>query len=384
MGTVFLITVLALGFLALFITSAYAKGKDPAKSWRFNALTAKKDPNSDKYISSMKEYTNVKKVLVMCEWGVAMATAKPDSPCYPVKLLKPKSGRLDKKLCIPHGTRPDKSADAALTVYDPQNGREHDLWRAKYKNGKIVSAVNAMSFPAGADNEVDKDGAKGGSNLGCVPLRRGTVTPEDLEHGITQTMQMALPEIGKGAPRWPAVHSFGRTAHGKRNNKVKPWSMVAGTWIRLSPSVNIDNKGLQPWEVTIARGLQTHGAIIRDFSRKVIIYGKDTINNKAGEKRFVDIGQGIKAGGGYCPNGDAKAAVFSPSFPWGSLEVLVPLKNAPKGKPQPRTMSAMKSGACWKTCTKSCLRSLKKGSKKAKKAKCATKICPARCKTKGH
>jgi len=383
MRTVSLFLVCALGLLA-FIT--LGESKDPSKSWQFNALKAKRDPHSKQYMKNFPKYVpaSLKKVLVMCQWGVAMAEATDPNQCHTVKLRDPSSGRLDSKICMPPGTKADNSPDAALTIYDKFHNREHDLWKVQYDgNGQVISALNGMSFTAGADSEIDSDGAMGGANLGCVPLRRGTVTPEDLRNGITQTMQMALPEIGKGAPRWPAIHSLPRTNHGNVAKNVGKYRMVAGTWVRLPKNVKIPGD-LHPWEKVIAQGLINHGAIIRDFSHKLIIYGKDTINNQPGELKFTSpqmADLGIKAWGGYCPNGDAKDAVFSPSFPWSKLEVILPPPHKPV-KLKPRSKTDIKSGKCWKICMPSCQKSVK-GSKKTKAKKCTTK-CLAKCKTKGH
>jgi hypothetical protein len=366
-----LFAILALALVLVDV--AQGKGKDPYKSWRFNARKAQVDPKSSVKVRTMLQYALPRQgVLVMCKWGVAMAESKAGDPSYTVKLLKPKSGRLDKKIRIPLGTRPNKSPDAALTIWDAISGREHDMWRAKYnpKTRRIVSAVNAHSFPAGADSELDKDGAIGGSNLGLVPLRRGIVTPEDLIRGyVSQTMQMALPEVGGGAPRWPAIHNLPRTAHGTTNNNVGPNRMVCGTWLRLDPSINVDTLPIQPWEKVIAKGLQNYGVIIRDFARTLIIYGKDAVN---GGKKWVDAG--IKPGKGgknVCPEtNDAKGAEFSTSFPWDRLQVLKPMKHK-KQKIVARTPDVVKGSACFKICSKAC--------KKAKKNKKAKKGCPKFC-----
>jgi len=365
--------VLALCALALFVLLV-VDAKDPSTSWRFNARKGKVDPKSSVLVRTMMKYAFPRAgVLVMCKWGVAFAEAKNGDPMYKVKLLKGKSGRLDAKIRIPLGTRPNKSPDAALTIYDPVSGREHDMWRAKYnpKTRRIVSAVMGQSFPAGSDNEVDKDGRLGGANLGLVPLRRGIVTPENLISGhIDQTMQMALPQVGGGAPRWPAAHNLPRAAHGA-TSKVGPNRMVCGTWLRLDPSINVDALPIANWEKTIAHGLQDHGVILRDYAKTLIIYGKDAINGGA---RWVDAG--IKpghAGQNVCPEtNDAKGAEFSNAFPWDQLQVLKPPPHH-KTKYSTRSPSAVKSGACWGICMKSC--------KKAGSKKCP-KVCTAKCSKK--
>jgi len=304
-------------------------------------------------------------VLVMNKWGVGVATASSKDPYYSVKVLK--SGRLDKKIRIPLGTKPNKSPDAALTVYDPVSGREHDMWRAKYdpKTRRIVSAVMAASFPAGTDTEMDSDGHMGGSNLGNVPLRRGLVTPEDLHRGrIDQALQMAMPQIGKGAPRFPAIYSCPRKSHGKCTNSVGPNRMVCGTWLRLDPSVNVDALPIQAWEKVIGHTLQQHGMIFRDYAKTLIIYGKDSTN---GGMRWIDAG--IKPGKSTPPGEDAKAAEFSKSFPWNKLQVLLPPKHKAL-KYKARSPSSSTGSACSKICLKMC---------KKKRAKNCPKLCKAKC-----
>jgi len=351
--------------------------KTPSKSWTWNARSAKLDPKSATLVRTMMTYAFPRKgVLVMCKWGVAMATAKKGDPYYKVKLLKPGSGRLDPKIRIPKGTRPNLSPDAALSIYDPVSGREHDFWRAKYnpKTGRIVSAVNGNSFPAGSDSSVDKDGQKGGANLANVPLNRGIVSPEDLISGhIDQVMQMAMPEVGKGGPRFPAVHSLPRTAHGSTNPNVGPNRMTMGTWLRLDPGVNVQALNIPAWQKTIARGLQDHGMIFRDFARTLIIYGKDPVN---GGKKWIDV-PGIKpghAGANACKDGDAKGAEFSENFPWSRLQVLQPPPHK-KIHYSPRKPSDIKKGKCWGICLKTC--------KKAGAGSRCNGICLKKCAKKG-
>jgi hypothetical protein len=359
--------LVALFALFALIALAHSKGKDPAKSWTWNAGTAKIDPKSSVLMKTMMTYALPRPaVLVMNKWGVAMATASAKDPYYSVKVLK--SGRLDKKLRIPLGTKPNKSPDAALTIYDPISGREHDMWRAKFnpKTGRIVSAVMAASFPAGNDHEMDVDGQMGGANLGNVPLRRGLVTPEDLARGrIDQALQMAMPEVGHGKPRFPAIYNIPRRAHGQRNNDVGPNRLVCGTWLRLNPSINVEALPIQPWEKVIGRTLQEHGMIFRDYARTLIIYGKDTSN---GGMRWIDAG--IKPGKSTPAGEDAKAAEFSRSFPWNQLQILRPPKHKHM-KYKPKSPSSSTGTACSKTCLKMCKKQGAKGCPKLCKKKCA-------------
>jgi hypothetical protein len=162
-----------------------------------------------------------------------------------------------------------------------------------------------MQFPLGAVNL--RSGWCG--NAACTPLRRGLITPEDLRDAINSggalpyTLQFGMPQIGNGAPRYPATHNA-PTCNSSCANHI-----VEGTWVRLNPSYDVEGSGLPAWQKVIARTLQTKGAILRDNGGTLVIYAENPIN------RGVSWGVAGLSG---------TSAGFSGSFPWAQLQILSP------------------------------------------------------------
>lgn len=273
---------------------------EPAgRPWAWDARSATVDPDSESYISTFLGYALRNPNLATNRWAVATAEARDGDPEYSVPVAS--GGTPDPLIRIPLGTRPDPAGDGHLTVSDPGRGREHDFYGAAFANGRIVGAKAIASFEAGAVNE-QTDGW--GGNAANTPLRRGLVTPEHVLAGyIGETLQFGCPEIGRGAPRFPALHNAPTC-------QSCEWHMPEGSWVRLSPSVDVGALDLLPWERTVARAMQDHGMILRDNAGALTVYGKNPIN---GGLSWPDAGLG--SGG---------SERFSAAFPWDGLELLVP------------------------------------------------------------
>lgn len=290
-------------FLALLVTitllqlPGHASANSPQYSnWAWDAASGTVDPNSSSLISAFQSYAVVNPNMATNDWAVATADAKSGDPCYAVPLHS--GGKLDGTVCIPLGTKPDPDGDGHLTVRDVAAGREHDMWIAHYNTNtqRIDYAEAGVSFPLGAVNE----GTAGwGGDAANVPLRRGLVTPEEIQAGaINHTLVFGMPYVGSGTPRWPALHNDGSTAG----------HIVEGAWLRLDPSLNVSALGLPAWQVTVAKAMQQYGMILRDGSGSLVLYGENPINRGGSSLWNSALG-----GGG---------SAFSASFPWSRLQVL--------------------------------------------------------------
>ena len=110
-----------------------------------------------------------------------------------------------------------------------------------------------------------------------------------------------MPQIGTGAPRFPALHNAATCGSSCANH------LVEGTWLRLDPALNVEALPLPAWQKVIARAIQRHGMILRDNSGAFAIYGENPINR--------GVSWGIAGLSGT-------SAGFSSAFPWSQLQVL--------------------------------------------------------------
>ena len=273
-------------------------------SWAWDALGGTLDPNSSAYMSAFAGYGIDSPNMAMTDWAVATADAGPGDPEYSIRLTD-QGGSITVR--IPLGTRPDPSGDGHLTVRDREKGVETDFWQAKYDSAtqRISSASAGVSFPLGAINEQTTGW---GGNAANTPLRAGLITPEDMRDAIGSgsslpyTLQFGMPEIGQGAPRYPALHNA--PTCGSCANHI-----VEGTWVRLDPSYDVEGSGLPAWQKVIARTMQRKGAILRDNSGTLAVYAENPINR--GVSWSIAGLSGTSAG-------------FASAFPWSRLQVLRP------------------------------------------------------------
>ena len=210
-------------------------------SWAWDALGGTLDPNSSAYMSAFSRYGIDSPNMAMTDWAVATADAGSGDPEYSIRLTD-QGGSITVR--IPLGTRPDPSGDGHLTVRDREKGVETDFWQAEYDSAtqRISSASAGVSFPLGAVNEQTTGW---GGNAANTPLRAGLVTPEDMRDAIGSgsslpyTLQFGMPEIGQGAPRYPALHNA--PTCGSCANHI-----VEGTWVRLDPSYDVEGSACRP------------------------------------------------------------------------------------------------------------------------------------------
>lgn len=272
--------------------------------WAWDALSATVDPNSSAFVSTLVSYALVNPNFALNSWAVALQDAKDGDPSYTVPLTS--GGKIDSTIRIPLNTKPDPSGDGHLTIRDVALGREHDFWQAKYDSttGRISSASAGISFPLGAVNEQTTGW---GGNAANFPLRRGIITPEEIKAGvINHPLVFAMPQIGSGSPRYPAIHNAATCGSTCSNH------MVEGTWVRLDPSLNVTTLGLSSWQVTIAKAMQKYGMFLRDNSGSFVVYGENPVN-RGGASLWSNVGL------------SGNSVMFSGSFPWNRLQVL----NAP-------------------------------------------------------
>ena len=243
--------------------------------------------------------------MVIHDFGVAIVQAQPDSPRYtPDSSTGWADALLDLgPVPIPLGAKADPSSDGHLAIWDPSTGNEYGMWVATW-NGTNWSRGGGY-----ANNTRTNDGIvpapKVGATAANFPLLGGLVRPEEIEAGVIQhALQFSMPNASTGFVK-PATHGTGSAFNALR--------LQAGNRLQLNPSLNVDALPIQPWEKTVARALQTYGMYLRDGGGTLGIYAENPINRGESPDYWTRLGLPSRG-----------AALFSSSFPWSQMRILVP------------------------------------------------------------
>jgi len=178
---------------------------------------------------------------------------------------------------IPANAHADPELDSHMTILDPDGKHAHEFWYAK-KSGSSFTAVSYAKVPLDSSG-VNISGyashnsnyltygwgatrAYGGSQIAGL-IRKGEVTQGPIEHAIA----VAIPAryLG-GRAVWPA------TSDDQSPDYAGPIPM--GTRFAIPPDVNVENLGLSPAYLRLARALQKYGMIVVDKSGSPCMYSE--------------------------------------------------------------------------------------------------------------
>ena len=166
---------------------------------------------------------------------------------------------------IPAGAAPDPAGDGHLVVMDPSSGCEYDFWQAqKHSDGTWSASWGNATLMTG--NGIYAGGLA--ARAAGFANGLGLIRPEELAAGtIPHALSFAYPYTKSGGPVAPATASDGHsTASG---------AIPEGARVQLDPSLNLDSLGLNAWQKTIARALQTYGMILADGGGTVSLYAQN-------------------------------------------------------------------------------------------------------------
>jgi hypothetical protein len=172
-------------------------------------------------------------------------------------------------LRIPANAQPDPSSDSELTVYDTRAGYVAWLWHAHRRpDGKWVAGGGSIDYLAsnGLDGSLSvSTNARNSGHRGLPPTALEVRLDELRLGAIKHVLRIAVNRT-KSAHVFPMVGD----ESGCSNPKLCRYAPPEGTRIRISPSVDLSSLGLTPSALTIARALQTYGAVISDQAGKTV------------------------------------------------------------------------------------------------------------------
>jgi hypothetical protein len=197
------------------------------------------------------------------QWGIPIYWAGRGDPHYLVaNSCDFRQPREFRDVRIPVGAEPDPTSDSAMTVYDRRRGLvygfhrtrydvEHDSWSAC---GGTVSYLDSL----GLDGKLaGSDQIRNRGHRGVPPptyaVRLGEIRWGSIDHMLKIAVNAASPDHV-----FPMVGSDGVS--------TDPSAPPEGARLRIKPSIQLDELGLSPAALVIARALQEYGAVIGDQS----------------------------------------------------------------------------------------------------------------------
>jgi hypothetical protein len=245
------------------------------------------DPHSAAIISFLKtdnttNYIKLTGATSSGAWGTPIYWASSADPSYAIRNTCSYRQPLQfASMRIPVGAEPDPSADAELTVYDRDKGVVYALWHAGFD-----AATNTWSSCGGTVFYLDSNGLAGSlpesdqvANSGHrgLPPSSFAVRYAEIRAGVISHVLKIAVNTTRCAHDFPMVGD----ECGTGSSSAPP----EGARIRIKPDVDVTKLGLSPAALTIARALQTYGAVIGDQSGgPVSLKLEDTVAEGRGPK----------------------------------------------------------------------------------------------------
>jgi hypothetical protein len=196
-------------------------------------------------------------------WGNPIYWSDPDDTAYDIRNSCSFSQPPEfSSVRIPSGAKPDPTSDSAMTVYDLSKNIVYGFHLAAYNdvNNSWSACGGAVYYLGsnGLDGDLKRsDHPANGGHRGLPPPTFAVRFDEVQSGTIDHVLKIAV-------PRTKCRHVFPMT--GNECGTSKKFAPPEGTRIRIKPTVDLSTLSLSPEALTIARALQTYGAVIGDQS----------------------------------------------------------------------------------------------------------------------
>ncbi len=173
---------------------------------------------------------------------------------------------------IPSGAAPDPAGDGHLVVMNSSSGCEYDFWQAqKHSDGSWSASWGNATLAT--DTGIYAGGLA--ARAAGFANGLGLIRPEELAAGtIPHALSFAYPYTKSGGPVAPATASDG--------SSNAAGATPEGARIQLDPNLNLDSLGLNAWQKTIARALQTYGMFLADGGGTASLYAQNPQSTTVG------------------------------------------------------------------------------------------------------
>jgi hypothetical protein len=214
-------------------------------------------------------------------WGQPVYWAEPGDPEYDIAVDVPEDPPELKNLRIPQGADPAPNNDGSMTIFDLERGytvafteaaydADADTWSASAATVTYLDS-NGLHARTGSASDRRNVGNHRGNN-GAVMMAR---FDEVEAGGITHVLKVASgPEVSRRFV-FPMVGSDGHA--------VERDAPPQGLRLRIKPSIDLDELGLEPQALVIAEALQEYGLYIGDSAGVTALKLEDTRTEGRGQ-----------------------------------------------------------------------------------------------------
>jgi hypothetical protein len=216
-------------------------------------------------------------------WGQPVYWAQPGDVDYDVQGLPPGRPPETRSLRIPPGAEPADNSDGSLVVYDMARGYVAMLTDAKFDapagqwsaSGATVTYLDSNGLHAATNksNNPHNTGTHRGNNGATTAVRLDMVRAGE----IRNVLKIASgPEL---ANRWVFPMTGSDGDYDGNDPAVPP----EGLRLRIKPSVNLDQLGLHPQALVIAKAIQKYGVYLGDSGGATALKLEDTRTEGRGQ-----------------------------------------------------------------------------------------------------
>lgn len=275
----------------------------------WDATTATLDPHSSTLAAAFVSYALPFGSYMLPNIAYDVIAPDGSTPTYAVSTAG-KPGKMDATIYVPTRTKAGISTDHHLTVIDRKRGRQHDMWRVTFTNGKLTGWRAGCSIPIGALQQ--PLGPNAASNGAGVNGMAGVVRPEQVAaHDLSHPFVFACPQPGPSPNRYPALNQGPGWPY--------PGHLPAAAWLRFPPSLTFP--ALDAFSLYVCKRIQARGMFLCDQNSADLSFkGADLGGGSASRAAWAAVGVNL---------GTTSWAVrLSASVPWHKLQVLAPPAHA--------------------------------------------------------
>lgn len=188
---------------------------------------------------------------------------------------------------IPTGAKAPTDSDGDMIVYNQFAGKVFWFTNMTFSGGKWCASQMSVYYTTSnglIGNLSQSNNANNWGKHGLTPITQAVRWAEVVNGSVPHAMDIYIPSIScndeaPGGKNWFPLYQGTQCTTSAAN------SIPAGAVIRIKPSVNLTSFSLSPYALTIAKALQTYGAVVGDKSgvgNMAMIKLEDTVDEGQG------------------------------------------------------------------------------------------------------
>jgi hypothetical protein len=236
------------------------------------------------------------------QYSVPVYRVPADQPTVPVTLdaYSPTLAQAWEQVPIPPSATPAPGTDASAVIYQPSTDKMWEFWQLSNQSdgfhARWGGAMANVSTNPGYYSSVAWPGLTGdegddwGSSASGLPAIAGLMTISELQSGqINHALEVSTSQACPWYV-WPGQRTDG--------NSTDPNCLPEGAHLRLDPNLDLSTLHLPPFDLMMARAMQTYGIIVHDTTNSAVVFygeqpsdGNDPYDGPTGILGGQTIGQ---------------------------------------------------------------------------------------------